>query len=462
MDIVPPYDRKLDVRKGLPYPDRTVSGIYSEHFLEHLTQAEGLCFLRECRRVLLPGGTIRIAMPDLDEFIGRYMSEDWRGDADMFRLGYGWVANRCEMLNFGMRLWGHKHLYNEEELIRVARMAGLEPLRRCEHGVSEVPMLASRETRAGSRLIMEFELPDRPIPALPLVSVLIPAYRADWFREALDSALAQTYRHLEIIVCDDSQDDAIEQIARQAATTDSRIAYFRNQPPLGCLGNFLQCYRLARGEFIKFLNDDDLLAPACIEKMLQAFRDHPGVTLVTSYRRPIDENGTLLPDLPATRRLSRGDCELDAASSANAMIQNRLNFIGEPSTVLFRKSDLDWVEPNIATFGGRQAVGAGDAAMWLNLLGRGSAYYLTEALSSFRIHPGQRQNEPAIQIAGLETWHSFLLHGLRLGFVTNPFGWFVKARDETGRRFNIRIIQRSEARYQLNLSLGLLRKKFTL
>ena len=156
MDIEKPYNEKLDARKGLPYADQAVDGVYSEHFFEHLTQAEGLCFLRECRRVLKRGGVVRIAMPDLDELVKRYMSEDWRGDGDMFKLGFDWVSNRCEMLNIAMREWGHKHVYNEEELVRIASLAGLEPIARCAHGRSDVKNFVGRETRDGSKLIMEF------------------------------------------------------------------------------------------------------------------------------------------------------------------------------------------------------------------------------------------------------------------------------------------------------------------
>lgn len=428
MDIEQPYDKKLDARKGLPYPDQTVDGVYSEHFFEHLTQAEGLGFLRECRRVLKPGGVVRVAMPDLDAFVRRYMSEDWRGDGDMFKLGFDWVANRCEMLNLGMREWGHKHLYNEEELIRISQMAGLEPIKRCEHGKSDTPEFVGRETRNGSKLIVEFTVPDRTVSAAPLVSVLIPAYRATWFQQALQSALAQTYQNIEIIICDDSPNDDIEKIAREAANADNRVNYFRNDPPEGPLGNFLRCFSLAKGEFIKFLNDDDLLAPTCIEKMLHAFKEHPSVTLVTSYRKRIDETGKELSDIPATSLLSKKDCVLEGISCANALISLRTNFIGEPTTVMFRKSDLAWVKPHLATFGGASAVGVGDMAMWLNLLGRGNAFYIAESLSSFRIHAGQRQDESLVRAAGEQALRGFIFHGQRLGLMTTPIDWKIKTR----------------------------------
>lgn len=430
MDIAQPFDKKLDARKGLPYPDQTVDGVYSEHLFEHLTQAEGLGFLRECRRVLKPGGVVRIAMPDLDEIVNRYVSEDWRGDGDMFKLGFEWVVNRCEMLNIAMREWGHKHVYNEEELIRIAQSAGLESIKRCDHGKSDTPEFVGRETRNGSKLIMEFSVPDRTVSETPLVSVLIPAYRVTFFQRALQSALLQTYKNIEIIVCDDSPNDEIEKIVQHAIVVDNRVRYVRNNPPQGGLGNYLKCFSLANGEFIKFLNDDDSLEPTCIEKMLQVFKRHPSVTLVTSKRKRIDASGAELSDISATRLLSTQDCELEGISCANALISLQINFIGEPSTVMFRKCDLAWVTPHFMTFGGMLAVGNGDVAMWLNLLGRGNAYYIAESLSSFRIHDGQRQKELPIQIAGKQTWKGFIFHGRRLGLMPSRIIWNIKMRCE--------------------------------
>jgi predicted SAM-dependent methyltransferase/glycosyltransferase involved in cell wall biosynthesis len=436
MDIVRPYDKKLDARAGLPYPDQSVKGVYSEHFFEHLTQAEGLRFMRECRRVLKSGGRVRVAMPDLDEIVQRYQTEDWRGEGDMFKLGFDWVVNRCEMMNIAMREWGHKHVYNEEELIRIARCAGLEPVARYRNGESDTPQFVGRETRNSSKLIMEFTIPERAVGESPLVSVLIPAYRATFFEQALQSAQAQTYTNLEIVVCDDSADQEIAALVQAAAVTDARLRYVRNEPPQGGLGNYLKCFSLANGEFIKFLNDDDVLASDCVEKMLCAFRANPAVTLVTSRRRRIDEAGRELGDIPATAALSGQDCELEGSSCADALIATQTNFIGEPSTVMFRKLDLAWVQPHFMAFGGMVAVGAGDAAMWLNLLGRGNAYYISKPLSDFRMHVAQRQNEPLIRQRGMHTWRMFLFHGRRLGFLRSTLVLAIKRRSGPNSRWH--------------------------
>lgn len=56
-----------NLNHGIPAPDSSCRLIYSEHLLEHLSVNEGLTLLRECYRVLLPGGIVRIAMPSLED-----------------------------------------------------------------------------------------------------------------------------------------------------------------------------------------------------------------------------------------------------------------------------------------------------------------------------------------------------------------------------------------------------------
>ena len=57
---------RLNLEKGFPFDTSSSAMIYSNHLIEELTQAEGAAFLRECRRVLRPGGRLRIVTFDLD------------------------------------------------------------------------------------------------------------------------------------------------------------------------------------------------------------------------------------------------------------------------------------------------------------------------------------------------------------------------------------------------------------
>lgn len=418
LDVVPNADLQVDVRKGLPYDNRSVDGIFCEHFIEHLSQAEGIAFLRECRRALVPGGLLRIATPDLDVIAREYLSDDWL-NPEWSKYGYDWLDNRCEMLNLNMREWGHKWVYNEEELVRLGTLAGLTFSCRCQMGQSTEPSFRGLEYRDGSKLILEFvKRPHVRSDSKPLVSILIPAYNPRYFRSALESATKQTYSNLEIIVCDDCPGQHIADIVAEYTKSDERIRYLRNAPRLGSAENYKKCFALANGEYIKFLNDDDMLHPSCVERMVQCFESLPDVTLVTSHRQCIDADGNHLPDIAATRRPVAEDSLIDGVTLANAMMTLGLNLVGEPTTVMFRKRDLAGVRPHFLSFAGRQAVGNGDVAMWLNLLSKGDAVYLVDSLSYFRLHPEQEQRQPEVEARGRLAWEQQRFDAQRMGFLS--------------------------------------------
>lgn len=68
-----PEVRAFDIRKPLPFEDGTVDAVYASHVLEHLDFEEGTRLLRECRRVLKPGGVVRIVVPDLEDLCRFYL-----------------------------------------------------------------------------------------------------------------------------------------------------------------------------------------------------------------------------------------------------------------------------------------------------------------------------------------------------------------------------------------------------
>ena len=68
--------RRLDVTKGLPFPNESVDYIYTSHMLEHLFDREPTYVLKECYRVLKVGGYIRIVVPDLEFIVQKYIERD--------------------------------------------------------------------------------------------------------------------------------------------------------------------------------------------------------------------------------------------------------------------------------------------------------------------------------------------------------------------------------------------------
>lgn len=103
----------------------------------------------------------------------------------------------------------------------------------------------------------------------PLVSILIPAYNAaPWIRESLASALAQTHARTEIIVVDDGSTDATAEIISSIAQNESGRIQFIRQSNAGASAARNHALRMARGEYLQFLDADDLLSPRKIELQL--------------------------------------------------------------------------------------------------------------------------------------------------------------------------------------------------
>lgn len=149
-------DLNFDMRNPLPYEDGTVDFIFNEHFFEHLTVEEGQTAMKDLMRVLKPGGVMRIAMPDLDLAVKAYVDKDWKGNKEFLeRFGLGFVKTRAELLNMNFSWWGHKWLYDWEELERRLNDAGFTKVARCEWGKSEHAELCDLETRQESLLIAE-------------------------------------------------------------------------------------------------------------------------------------------------------------------------------------------------------------------------------------------------------------------------------------------------------------------
>ncbi|HLX55203.1 MAG TPA: methyltransferase domain-containing protein, partial [Aquella sp.] len=119
-------DINHDLATGLPFANDEVDFIYHEHFIEHLTYEDGLIFMQECFRVLKPSGVMRIACPDLDILIDSYTNNTWREQEWVTKYGCEWIESRCHMLNVCMTYWGHKFIYNKEELRRRLIQAGFD------------------------------------------------------------------------------------------------------------------------------------------------------------------------------------------------------------------------------------------------------------------------------------------------------------------------------------------------
>lgn len=109
----------------------------------------------------------------------------------------------------------------------------------------------------------------------PAVSICIPTYNhPELLRQAVQSCVDQTFGDFEIVITDNSDGDASERVIRQLG--DPRIRYHRNEKNLGGAGNFTKALALARGHYVKWLMDDDLMKPAFLARTVACGPDRGG------------------------------------------------------------------------------------------------------------------------------------------------------------------------------------------
>jgi len=114
----------------------------------------------------------------------------------------------------------------------------------------------------------------------PLVSILIPAFNAEaWIADTIRSAISQTWPRKEIMVVDDGSTDDTVRVARQFSSKQVEVVSKRNE---GAAATRNHAFRLCQGEYIQWLDADDLLAPDKIEKQLQALQGTDGRRILLS------------------------------------------------------------------------------------------------------------------------------------------------------------------------------------
>ena len=147
-------DVRADLRAGFPAPPSSVAFMFSEHVLEHLTLEDGCRLFADSNGALMPGGVMRIAMPDLRYVVNHYL-DGWRDQAWLQEAAYRMIDSPARMLNFALRSWEHLYVYDLAELTLRLNEAGFTAVVPQEPGKSSHPELRDLERRPDSLLIIE-------------------------------------------------------------------------------------------------------------------------------------------------------------------------------------------------------------------------------------------------------------------------------------------------------------------
>jgi predicted SAM-dependent methyltransferase len=137
---------QLDITEPLPFEDGSIDWVYAEHLIEHVPLPDAINWLAEVRRILTSGGLLRITTPDLRAYAAGYLAEDekffarHRRRLSMTRVGPPMPDRRAFMVNQIFYLYGHRWIYDHDELRYALTRAGYDPER-----------VTAREFRDGHR-----------------------------------------------------------------------------------------------------------------------------------------------------------------------------------------------------------------------------------------------------------------------------------------------------------------------
>ena len=219
---------------------------------------------------------------------------------------------------------------------------------------------------------------------MPRVSVVIPTYnRRDYVQAAIDSVLAQTVTDYEVIVVDDGSTDRTGDALSARYGERIRYVWQKNQGESRARNKGID---LARGEYVAFLDSDDLWLPQKLARQVTVLEAKPDMVLVFASFGEIDERGAPLAN-PLPEERIRVDLELPSLCLHN--------MVGSPSNVMVRTEALKQVG------GFDAAIQYGeDRELWLRLRLQGPFAYIDEPLASIRHHAGsQNMGRPNLEQA---------------------------------------------------------------
>lgn len=220
--------------------------------------------------------------------------------------------------------------------------------------------------------------------AEPLVTVIIPSYNmGHLLPEAVGSVRAQSYRNFQVLIIDDGSTDNTAEVARQ--WNDARIVYI-HQENAGLSAARNTGLSEAKGEFVCFLDADDLFLPRKTELQVEHLHDHPMTAAVTGSVLRTDESGRVL------YRFARGAGRL---SRKQMFVANRTPI----HALLFRKSWIDKTGPFDVTLKGAEDW---DFLTRMMLLG-GRISVIPDFVCDYRIFRGSMSSNPSRQTEAVET-----------------------------------------------------------
>jgi glycosyltransferase involved in cell wall biosynthesis len=235
------------------------------------------------------------------------------------------------------------------------------------------------------------------------VSILIPAFRPTFLRQAIASALTQGGEKFDILISDDSGGEDVLRIVE--TFRDLRIRYIRTSGRTGAGENCRNLWANCDADRMMFLFDDDLLMPHAMSELGAALDATPQAAFAYGRRYVIDAAGRITRGAPpdAANAVVTGD------RLAAAMVGKLINHVGELSNVMINRARGATID-DLLLYGGIGLHVVADVALYLNATLRGPAVAVGKPVAAFRLH-GAQNSSPAFNpkfAIGIVEWELFL------------------------------------------------------
>jgi glycosyltransferase involved in cell wall biosynthesis len=221
----------------------------------------------------------------------------------------------------------------------------------------------------------------------PTVSICIPTYnRPEFLLQALRSCFSQTYKDYEIVISDNSESNETKKVVLELK--NKKIRYYKNPKNIGSFNNLIKVVTLAKGRYIKFLLDDDLLSDNCIEAMVKVMNAHENIGVVCSPLRIIDGRGRrIYPKFYFLKRMMdlykycNHNCYLKKEDVMIAFLTKKYPCC-VPTGIMYRKECFI----KLGTFDAKFKYIA-DLELLMRIATKYDFYYIDKYLSSWRYTP---------------------------------------------------------------------------
>lgn len=266
----------------------------------------------------------------------------------------------------------------------------------------------------------------------PLVSVIIPTCNnPTYFKVALESALKQTYKNIEVVVSDSSTNDDTENLMQKYLRKDKCIKYFRHKNfSHNENWNFCRHYNNPDAEYVNWLMDIDLFYPRKIKTILEIYSDNPKISLVACNYDNIDANGKIWSKDDKKYKDLNFYGKLSGDEAGKFLFGIEENYVGSLTNVLIKKkflrdNDLCYCADE------KGAYPLADVSTWLQLLSQGNFYCIDTTLSAQRLQSESKYNRAIVAMCWAKLIKCFWEDKIFLDTVSDVrlafFGWIKNA-----------------------------------